>query len=49
MADTIPKLLQKVVEEHPDVAAQMSKDQNGSFESRSFLELYNEVRYFFRS
>ena len=46
MADTIPKLLQKVVEEHPDVAAQMSKDKNGSFESRSFLELYNEVRYF---
>ncbi len=46
MTETIPKLLQKMAEEHPDIAAQMSKDLQGTFHSRSFLELYNEVRYF---
>jgi len=46
MAETIPKLLQEMVVNHPDIAAQMSKDRNGIFHPRSFKELYEEVRKF---
>lgn len=46
MAQTIPKLLQEMVEKYPDVAAQMSKDKDGVFQSRSFKALYEEVQKF---
>ncbi len=46
MAQTIPKLLQEMVVNHPDIAAQMSKDKDGIFHPRSFKELYEEVRKF---
>ncbi|MGC9312362.1 MAG: AMP-binding protein, partial [Sediminispirochaetaceae bacterium] len=46
MAQTIPKLLQEMVVNHPDIAAQMSKDSAGVFHPRSFKELYEEVRKF---
>src|SRR6056297_80022 len=46
MATSIPKLLQEIVSAHPEVAAQMGKNREGSFESRSFQELYVEVQNF---
>ena len=46
MAQTIPKLMQEMAEKHPRVAAQMSKDEQGTFISRSFEELYREVSSF---
>ncbi len=46
MAETIPKLLQEIAASHPDVPAQMSKNKQGSFESRSYKELYTEVNIF---
>lgn len=46
MAETIPKLLQKIVVEHPEVPAQMSKNGQGRFEARSFKDLYKEVSVF---
>ncbi|MDZ7794627.1 MAG: long-chain fatty acid--CoA ligase [Spirochaetia bacterium] len=46
MAQTIPKLMQEMAEKHPRVAAQMSKDEQGTFVSRSFEELYREVSSF---
>ncbi|MCF7949572.1 MAG: long-chain fatty acid--CoA ligase, partial [Spirochaetia bacterium] len=46
MAQTIPKLMQEMAEQHPQVAAQMSKDEQGTFVSRSFEELYREVSSF---
>jgi hypothetical protein len=39
MAQTIPKLLQEMVVNHPDIAAQMSKDSAGVFHPRSFKDL----------
>src|SRR6056297_3447989 len=44
MEETIPRLLQEMAEKHPDVAAQMSKDEEGIFQSKSFSELYLEVQ-----
>ncbi len=46
MAETIPKLLQEIAASHPDVPAQMSKNRQGKFESRSYKELYTEVSIF---
>ncbi|MFO7729288.1 MAG: long-chain fatty acid--CoA ligase [Spirochaetia bacterium] len=46
MAQTIPKLMQEMAKKHPQVAAQMSKNNQGTFVSRSFEELYREVSSF---
>ena len=46
MVQTIPKLMLEMAEKHPQVAAQMSKDDQGTFVSRSFEELYREVSSF---
>lgn len=46
MADTIPRLLQEIAAAHPDVPAQLSKNTQGIFETRSFKELYEEVSTF---
>ncbi|MFP4492152.1 MAG: AMP-dependent synthetase/ligase [Spirochaetaceae bacterium] len=44
MEQTIPKVLQKMATTHAEVAAQMSKDKEGVFHSRSYRELYEEVQ-----
>ncbi len=46
MAESIPRLLQEIVAQYPDVAAQMSKDANGVFHPRTYAELYREVQRF---
>ncbi len=46
MAQTLPGVLQEIVESHPDVAVQMSKDANGVFQRRTYAQLYAEVQRF---
>jgi long-chain acyl-CoA synthetase len=40
---TLPRLLQKVVREHPALVAQYSKDAAGIFQPTTYAELYREV------
>lgn len=46
MAQTIPKLLQEIVAQYPEVNAQMGKDKDGEFHPRKYKELYQEVQHF---
>ena len=43
---TIPQVLQTVVKDHPDIAAQMARDPDGPFRARSYRELYQDVSAF---
>ncbi|MFW5745111.1 MAG: AMP-dependent synthetase/ligase, partial [Spirochaetota bacterium] len=46
MKPTIPQLLAEIAEEYPDYPAQMSKDENGVFQPRSYRDLRTTVERF---
>lgn len=46
MKPTIPQVLQETAEQYPDYPAQMSKDENGVFQPRSYRELLAAVERF---
>jgi long-chain acyl-CoA synthetase len=43
LIETIPQLLLDAVNKHPEVAAQMSKNAQGQFQTTSYKTLYSEV------
>ena len=45
-AKTIPQLLLEQAAAHPEIAAQLSRREEGSFEPRSYRELQTEVERF---
>ncbi|MCL2763554.1 MAG: AMP-binding protein [Treponema sp.] len=40
---TLPRIIQKNVQDYPNHVAQYSKDQNDVFQSTTFTEMYNEI------
>ncbi len=43
---TIPQILQQIVNSYPDIAAQMSRSEEGPFTSRTYADLYGDVQIF---
>ncbi len=43
MTDTLPKLLQQTVRDHPDTEVQLWKDDNGKYHPTTYKEFYQEV------
>ena len=46
MESSLPLLLKRVTEEHPDLPLQLSKDENGQFQPTSYRDFYREAQEF---
>ena len=44
METTLPRLFRKIVREHPDVAFQMSRFNDGHFEPTTYKDAYDSER-----
>jgi long-chain acyl-CoA synthetase len=46
MESSLPLLLKRVTEEHPDLPLQLSKDENGQFQPTSYRDFYRQAQEF---